>query len=50
MKVKKSSDVIRSLFLLSASPHVTINGTVLSIVKKLIYLGSTLTANNSLDA
>ncbi len=33
-----------------APPHVTINGTVLSIVEKLVYLGSNLTANNSLDA
>jgi hypothetical protein len=33
-----------------APPHVTINGTVLSVVEKFIYLGSTLTANNSLDA
>ncbi len=33
-----------------APPHVTINGTVLSVVEKFVYLGSTLTANNSLDA
>ncbi len=31
-------------------PHVTINGTVLSVVEKFVYLGSTLKANNSLDA
>ncbi len=33
-----------------APPHVTINGTVLSVVEKFVYLGSNLTANNSLDA
>ncbi len=33
-----------------APPHITINGTVLSVVEKFVYLGSTLTANNSLDA
>ncbi len=33
-----------------APPHVTINGTVLSVVEKFVYLGSTLTENNSLDA
>ncbi len=31
-----------------APPYVTINGTVLSVVEKFVYLGSTLTANNSL--
>ncbi len=34
----------------SCPPHVTINGTVLSVVEKFVYLGSTLKANNSLDA
>ncbi len=33
-----------------APPHVTINGTVLSVVEKFVYLSSTLTSNNSLDA
>ncbi len=33
-----------------APPHIIINGTVLSVVEKFFYLGSTLTANNSLDA
>ncbi len=33
-----------------APPHVTINGTVLSVCREIVNLGSTLTANNSLDA
>ncbi len=33
-----------------APPHITSNGTVLSVVEKFVYFGSTLTANNSLDA
>ncbi len=33
-----------------APPYVTINSTVLSVVEKFVYLGSTLTENNSLDA
>ncbi len=31
-------------------PHVTIDGTVLSVVEKFVYLGSNRKANNSLDA
>ncbi len=33
-----------------APPHVNINGTVLSVVEKFVYLCSTLSANNSLDS